>query len=1321
MSTINPEITQRVKDASNIADVIGSYIALRKAGINYKGCCPFHGEKTPSFLVSPTKGIYKCFGCGKGGDVIGFVQDHEQISFPEAVKMLARRANIDIPDVDMTDDERRRMLERESLIVTNTAAWNTFRQNLLQNKDAMAYVLSRGYTQDTINAFGIGYAETNNQLTNSLKGNQKELARKLALIKSSERGDFDAFRQRIMFAFNDISGNVLGFAGRHTDWKKGDNFGKWINSDETDLFHKERVVFGLFQAKKSIAQFDRAILVEGQGDVATMHQRGATNTVAGSGTALSAMQIKQILRFSRNLTLMYDGDDAGAKATLSSAELALTEGANLRIIMLDKTDDPDTFAMRFDSSDELRRVLREKELNIVEYFHARYGSEMADSFRKTEVLTHLGRLLSLITDKVLKDSLVRSACVKFGVGIDLFGPLCKAKKEAPQTESWKGGFHGLDEARELAGRNGQITITFNEQKFLESYDSKPVILAKKPVAKHNYQFLLSKARSIFIEDGDVSDIRHLDHDGIESEEMGIVKNIYFSGVEFEIDSPYDDDDETGRTSIVGFCDFYVNIYRSVINSISQKPTEIQKAKYIKRCAEVIAHADSSVQVVMMKEYAKFLTITQADLKKLVQPYVNLNKDKSTIENQNLNEDKDLIEFDPERIPSYVNEDKELQQIYQLDHYYPIMKQTDKGPVPVGYMFQNEKGGGHKCVSDFYMEALLHIEHTDSALNKRVIQLNHRRFAPRYVEWQSSFMANLGKLNEKFIEVGAYNFDGSMNQYKAIWRNMSYKFTKCTELRTFGQQPEEFWAFTNAILHEVDNELKVEYTNHLGVATHNGKNYYSPAFSEIFAHQRHDDDQYELDRYFIYKKAPENMCMNFAQWAELMNNVYWINDNGKWAVLFTMLACFRDYIFQHVHRFTTLFFIGPTGSGKSQVAESMRSIFMPPNAPKFNLNNGTDAAFFMLLERNKNVLAIMEEYNDTSISVLKFQGLKAAVLDGQGRQKIKDAASKTMDSSKINAVPLPLGQEAPQQDDGSLSNRVILCDVPYNPNGSFTEEEKERFRKLKQHEETGLCEVLEEILRLRKDVKNHYIGIYTEEIKKIQDRIRVGVTNDEGLGRVIESVAMVTAMCRFVASKTELKLPFTYDEFFGIGCEKVLKQMETISSSNKLQTYFSTISFLIDQEALRINKELKVVQPGKITVLNSGRTESVELEPKEMRVLYIDFESIYTLYHRSTNKEALSRASLRAYFESNKAYLGLCKATNFVWYIQKSVPQKDADGNITDKVEYVMEKNTKTTSAYMFNYDVLSDLMNIDFVRKDESDQTKKDEHIPSTPEKDLPF
>ena len=1315
MTNIDADLTARIKDANNIHDVIGSYLTLRRAGVNYKGCCPFHTEDTASFVVSPSKGIFKCFGCGKSGDVIKFVQEHDQISFPEAVKVLAKRAGIEVKEVEMTDDQRRNALEREGLFITNGNAWNTYRQNLIQNHEALAYALKRGYGQEIINSFGIGYAENKNQLISLFKGNQIDFARKLALIKKGDRGEYDAFRNRLMFAFQDMNGNVIGFAGRHLDWKKGDPFGKWINSDDSSVFHKDRAVFGLYQSKASIVKYDRAYIVEGQGDVVSMHQCGLTNTVAGSGTAFSAMQARQILRFTKNITLIYDGDEAGRKAMISTAEVLLGEGANVRFVALPEGEDPDSYFPK-QENEKLRVLIGNAEKSLPEYLAFRFADEAAkDAYRKEEILNLAGRMISLIHYDNVKAEFTKQISKSFDVSREIFTQKTKAEKPRPDTESWKDGFHGIEEARAIATRNEVVTLTFEKEYFLDRYDSKPVIYAKGNIEKHNIQYLQSKVHRLRIENGDVENIKPGDK-GEESDELLTLKSLFANNVEIEIEECTDS--ETKEYQTLGFVDFYVGSYGEMITI--QNPTESVKAKYVKRCAEVIANAETSVRIIMMKEYAKKLKIAQTDLKAIVTPYVNLNKDKATIESQNLNDEKSLIEFDPERLPNYVNEDEEMQRIYQLDHYYPILKKTDNGPQPVGYMFQNEKGGGHKCVSDFFMVPLLHIDHNDSALNKRVIQLNHRHFEPRFVEWQSSFMANLGKLNEKFIEVGAYNFDGSMNQYKAIWRNMSYKFTKCVELRTFGQQPEEFWAFTNAIFHEVKGELKMEYTNHLGVVQHNGRNYYSPAFSEIFAHQRHDDDQYELDRYFIYKKSPENLQLNFEKWAAMMNNVYWINDNGKWAVLFTMLACFRDFIFQNVHRFTTLFFIGPTGSGKSQVAESMRSLFMNPNAPKFNLNNGTDAAFFMLLERNKNVLAIMEEYNDTSISVLKFQGLKAAVLDGQGRQKIKDAASKTMDSSKINAVPLPLGQEAPQQDDGSLSNRVILCDVPYNPQGAFTEEEKERFRTLKMHEEAGLCEVLLEVLALRKLVKEHYILIYTEEIKKIQDSIRTEVSNDEGLGRVIESIAMVTAMCRFVEDKTELELPFTYKEFFKLGCDKVLKQMETISSSNKLQTYFSTISFLINQESLKIGKELKVSEPGRVTVLRRGKsTESVDLEPKEMKVLYLDFEAIYPLYARSSTKDALSRASLRAYFESNKAYIGLCKATNFIWYDQRAVPKKDVDGNITDIVEHVMEKKKNCTSAYMFNYDVLKELMNVDYERQEEETITSPGEYAP--PKEELPF
>ncbi|MDR2765654.1 MAG: DNA primase, partial [Tannerella sp.] len=378
---------------------------------------------------------------------------------------------------------------------------------------------------------------------------------------------------------------------------------------------------------------------------------------------------------------------------------------------------------------------------------------------------------------------------------------------------------------------------------------------------------------------------------------------------------------------------------------------------------------------------------------------------------------------------------------------------------------------------------------------------------------------------------------------------------------------------------------------------------------------------------------------------------------------------------------------------------------------FNLNTGTDAAFFMILERLRNIVVVMEEYNDNTISAVKFQGIKSATLDGEGKIKVKDVASKTMDSSKINAIPLLLGQEAAQQDDGALSNRCILCEVPYKPKGEFTEEETALFEKLKAHERTGLCNVFIEILKLRPLIKKHFLNMLPEETKKLKEAIKLNVVNTEGLTRILNAVALMTSICRFMEEHVpQLKLPFGYEEFFQIACAKVLKQMEMISSSNKLATYFNTISFLLNQGTLKIGRELKVIAPGRITRLVSGHvTEDITLTPPETKVLFLNYETIYNAYQKSIgDKDALSRSSLRSYFASNQSYLGFCRSTLFKWQVVKQVPRSPIDRGYEDNaMRQVVEWEKNNTSAYMFNYDKLKDLMNIDFERSDMPEATEE--------------
>ena len=1329
MSTITSELKDRIKDASNIVDVIGQYITLKKRGINYIGCCPFHDEKTSSFTVSPTKNIYKCFGCGKSGDVISFVQEHEHISYPETIKLLAKRANIDVPEQEMTDDEHRRMNERESLRNAVNATHRLYINNLQQNPEAMAYVRSRDIDTEMISLFGLGYSENKNDVTfmASGAGYNMSIFEKLGLVKKSDANGsrFDAFRQRIMYPFYDISGNVCGFTGRHTDWKKGDPFGKFSNSDDSELFHKERLVYGLFQTKKYIAERDKVYLVEGQNDVITLFQRTIKNVAGGSGTAFSIHQAKQIGRFTRNFTIMYDGDAAGLKATLSALEILLPEDMNIRIIRLPETEDPDSFARKQDI-ETLGRTLLGMETDVVDFMYNLRKDSFADVYKKEEAITEVCKYLSLIPNEIVRKEQLKKVALLYKVGADDLKPKVKVKPE-PVTDNWKDGFYGIEEAKELLSEGEPALITFKESTFLRNLGSEPYIYIRGKIRKdqiHQLRLLIHECKL----EEDENEIKFQE---AEDPRLVVLADLFRGNMKLEVEYVYrrqgkkdDIEDDSSTPNLLGFVDYYVTGYGEII--ASKTVTENVKIKFIERCAEIISFTTQSQRAVQLKNYAKQLELGVNDLKAIVAPYLEKKKDKAVFESKRLDLEEDFNISDILHAPDYVTNDKVLSKIYNNDGYFPLM---NKKHEPVGYMFKNEKGGGHVLISDFYMVPLLHIEHKDSALNKRVIQLNHMHHAPRYVEWQSSFMANLGKLNEKFIEEGSYNFDGSMMQWKKIWRNMSYKFTPCSELRTFGQQTEDFWAWTNAILHDVDGEPKIELTSELGITTHNGKNYYSPAFSQIFANQRHDDDIYENDRFFIYKETADDMKIDFDQWAAMMNEVYKINDNGKWAVLFSILSCFRDYIFQHARRFTTLFFIGPTGSGKSQVAFSMRSLFMSPNAPVFNLNSGTDAAFFMLLERNKNVITIMEEYNDSNITQNKFQGLKSAVLDGQGKTKVKDMNSKMLDASKINAVPVILGQEAAQQDDGSLSNRTILCDVPYNPKGEFTQEEKDLFNKLKSHENAGLCNVLTSILAIRKTVKNHYIELYQQEIISINKEIRVNVTNTEGLDRVIESMSMVSAICRLVEEKTELKLPFTYNEFFKIACDKVLKQMEVIGSSNKQSTFFHTISFLINQGNIKIGKELKVSAPGKVTIKNHlGQSETLILDPPEMKVLYISFDAIYPLYIRSV-KDAMTRASLVSYFASNQAYIGHCKTTKFIWWEEKTIQRvvKNDDGTVTNFPEKIMEKKTVGTSAYVFNYDILKDLMDVDFERVDDEEpltpevEQYPNKHVPNSKENDLPF
>ncbi|MDD4969035.1 MAG: DNA primase [Paludibacter sp.] len=359
---IDQTTIDRITDAAHIQDVVGDFVTLRKRGVNLLGLCPFHNEKTGSFTVSPAKGIFKCFGCGKGGNSVHFIMEHEQISYYEALKFLARKYHIDVEERELSPEEMAVRNDRESMLLVNDFAMKHFAHTLHNHIDGKAIGLSyfreRGFRDDIIAKFQLGYSlEVRDAFTQAAMkaGYNKEYLVKTGLTIEGDNNYLgDRFRGRVMFPVHTLSGKVVAFGGRIL--KKDDKMAKYVNSPESEIYHKSNELYGIYFAKQAVVKQDRCFLVEGYTDVISMHQSGIENVVASSGTSLTPGQIRLIHRFTENVTVIYDGDAAGIKASIRGIDLLLEEGLNIKVLLLPDGDDPDSFARKHNASDFIEYV-----------------------------------------------------------------------------------------------------------------------------------------------------------------------------------------------------------------------------------------------------------------------------------------------------------------------------------------------------------------------------------------------------------------------------------------------------------------------------------------------------------------------------------------------------------------------------------------------------------------------------------------------------------------------------------------------------------------------------------------------------------------------------------------------------------------------------------------------------------------------------------------------------------------------------------------------------------------------------------------------------
>lgn len=419
---IDRATAERIKDAANIVEVVSEFVTLQRSGANYKGLCPFHNEKTPSFYVSPARGTCHCFGCGKGGPPVNFIMEHEQMTYYEALRWLAQKYHIEIHEHEQTDEEKREQSERESMFIVNEWVANYFSSLLYDDPDGIAlgmqYFRSRGFRDDIIKKFRLGYDVTDRHaLANTArsKGYNEDFLLKTGICYRNDRGELiDRYAGRVMFPWIGVNGKVVGFGGRLLDARtKGVNQ-KYVNSPDSVIYHKDRELYGIYQAKKAIAKDDRVYMVEGYTDVISMHQCGIENVVANSGTALSLHQIHILHRFTSNITLLYDGDAAGIHAALRGTDMLLSEGMNLKVLLLPDGDDPDSFARKHTAAD-FKKYIEEHQTDFMEFKTDLLLKGVRDPLKRSEAINSIVKSISLVQNQILRDTYLHDCAVRMGM------------------------------------------------------------------------------------------------------------------------------------------------------------------------------------------------------------------------------------------------------------------------------------------------------------------------------------------------------------------------------------------------------------------------------------------------------------------------------------------------------------------------------------------------------------------------------------------------------------------------------------------------------------------------------------------------------------------------------------------------------------------------------------------------------------------------------------------------------------------------------------------------------------------------------------------
>jgi len=1181
---IKEDVKQRVKDAAVIEKIIGERITIKRDGANYIGICPFHKEKTGSFTVSPSKGKFKCYGCGAHGDAFDFIQAFENVTFPVALKMLASLYHIDVPEREMTEAEQTAFKARETAIHTLSKQNEGFRENLKKNEKALAFLTdTRGISPAMIDKWSLGYATSG------------------------------FFADRITYPIRNVAGEICGFTGRRVN---EETIPKFKNSADSDLFKKSELLFGLHHAKRFIGLEDKAYLVEGQHDVLSMDGIGLSNTVAPSGTAITVEQIRRIKRFTNNIVLLLDGDAPGLKAAIKNITPFLAEQVNLRLIILPEGQDPDSFIRRGDFKGEGREegcmitpkhYIENHEINFIEFKALQFRDEMEiDPTVKGKLLNEITSDISIIEDKNTRLAYIQACAAIFGIQESELSKDIRGLREKLDLKPEEGKWFAFDEALEKIKELKEVIILSQFEKVVKSHLAEEkncigmncVPLDKKEILK------LKKLTTTIVFDEFVYEVFEK-KTKLETPTVKNLKRLISFGFDIKMreGTEIEYNDESGEAyavSYINFTDWYINR----ITELLTQADDVFTGYAIEQIAELLSYLPESSRMtklgnVQSRFRERHVKLIIGDFKKIMTGYMR--------KNAKTFEPNTQVEYSAGDNPLNLNQDQ-LNDLNRYSHFF-----RDNAMHHLG------KTGHVTKISNFTILPIIH-SNTSSGHFKLFEMTNEFKLTVN-ISLDTKDLNDVRRFKCACEEKGNFVFKGQQNELDDIKERLYANTTYSSEIEQLGWQSEGFWAWADGI---TTTDGQFTKTDPNGLITVGEKNYLIKAFSALYAQ---DKTAFLNEKKFLHLTSD----VSFKDWSNRYMGVF--GNNTMICICALVTSFYSDAIFKLVHgELPLLNFFGPKGTGKTQVADSLLA-FYGEKQPINNLSKVTIYGLSQTMKSFHNSFCLIDEYKN--MLDMKYIEMLKSIYNRQAKiQGSMGGQGTKTEHIPINQMALLCGQDLPTLDVALLER--CLCLTSYK--SDYTDEQKTSYNELKNIEEKGLAHLTDDFLKYRDLVLEKFADTNSAIQTKISALVpHVSVRLQKNLSTILTG---------FDILKDKFEFPFTFDEVLNHGISIIEEQQKFIESSDDLKNWWSIFATLIEQKKIKEGRNYVLADVMQMRYVGYYELVTYHKGMMCLFVRWDGIYPMYAQYARMSNMPALSEKTIQFYLEKTKYYQGRIKAKRF---------------------------------------------------------------------------